>query len=158
MTQGEILANRFREVILHGTWIANTNFKNEISELSWEEATLKIKDFNTIAALTFHINYYTEGLVNVLKGGSLEISDKYSFNLPEINSQAQWDTLKNSLFTNAETFAQLVSKLPEEKFSELFVDAKYGTYLRNIDGAIEHSYYHLGQIVLVKKLLITADR
>ena len=37
--------------------------------------------------------------------------------------------------------------------NEGFVDEKYGTYLRNIDGMIEHAYYHLGQVVLIKKLL-----
>lgn len=33
MSDQIILANRFREVILNGTWIANTNFKNELETL-----------------------------------------------------------------------------------------------------------------------------
>lgn len=28
-----------------------------------------------------------------------------------------------------------------------------GSYLRNIEGVIEHSYYHLGQISLIKKMI-----
>jgi hypothetical protein len=44
--------------------------------------------------------------------------------------------------------------MPEGKLNEVFVDEKYGTYQRNIGGMIEHSYYHLGQIVLLKKILI----
>jgi len=36
-----------------------------------------------------------------------------------------------------------------------FTDEKYGTYQRNLIGILEHSYYHLGQIVLIKKLLKT---
>ena len=43
--------------------------------------------------------------------------------------------------------------MSNEKFNEPFVDEKYGLYLRNIDGMIEHSYYHLGQISLINKLL-----
>jgi hypothetical protein len=35
-----------------------------------------------------------------------------------------------------------------------FVDEKYGSYLRNIEGVIEHSYYHLGQISLIRKMII----
>lgn len=42
---------------------------------------------------------------------------------------------------------------PEEKLKEAFVEEKYGTYQRNLEGMIEHSYYHLGQIVLIKELL-----
>ena len=34
-----------------------------------------------------------------------------------------------------------------------FVDQKYGDYQRNIDLMIEHAYYHLGQILILKKLL-----
>jgi hypothetical protein len=43
--------------------------------------------------------------------------------------------------------------MQDEKLKDVFVEEKYGTYQRNIDGMIEHSYYHLGQIVLIKKLL-----
>lgn len=42
------------------------------------------------------------------------------------------------------------------KLDEPFVDEKYGSYLRNIEGVIEHSYYHLGQVVLVKKMVLEA--
>ncbi len=34
-----------------------------------------------------------------------------------------------------------------------FIEKKYGSYLRNIEGVIEHSYYHLGQISLIKKMI-----
>ena len=43
--------------------------------------------------------------------------------------------------------------MPEGQLKENFVDEKYGSYLRNIDGMIEHCYYHLGQIVLIKKII-----
>ncbi|MEM8891667.1 MAG: DUF1572 domain-containing protein, partial [Bacteroidota bacterium] len=41
----------------------------------------------------------------------------------------------------------------EEKYKEGFVDEKYGTYRRNIDGMIEHCYYHLGQISIIRKMI-----
>jgi len=37
------LANRFHEVMLNGTWIANTNFKNELENLDWKIATAKFQ-------------------------------------------------------------------------------------------------------------------
>jgi len=147
------LANRFREVILNGTWIANTNFKDQLSQVSWEQATTKIGSLNTIALLTFHINYYVAGVLNVLEGGGLDIRDKYSFDLPPISSAEDWERLKNDLFSNAEKFASQVERMSEEKLEAGFVDEKYGTYRRNIEGMIEHSYYHLGQVSLLRKLL-----
>lgn len=147
------LAKRFREVLLDGFWIANTNFKDQLSEVSWEQAVTKVDALNTIAMLTFHIDYYIAGIVNVFEGGALEIKDKFSFDSPSIESQQQWEDLLSKLWTDSEKFAALLEQMPDSKLDEVFVDEKYGTYRRNIDGIIEHSYYHLGQITLIKKLL-----
>ncbi len=153
MSSTSQLAKRFREVMLDGLWIANTNFKDKLSDVTWEQATTKIGSLNTIAMLTFHIDYYIAGLVNVFEGGDLEIRDKYSFDLPVIDSQEQWEQLLNKLWNDSEKFTKLLEQMPDSKMNEVFVDEKYGTYLRNIDGMIEHAYYHLGQITLIKKLL-----
>jgi len=147
------LAKRFREVLLDGLWIANTNFKDQLSDVTWEQAVAKVGSLNTIAMLTFHIDYYIAGLINVFEGGDLEIRDQYSFDLPPVESHEQWESLLNKLWSDAERFAVLLEQMPDAKMNEVFVDEKYGTYLRNIDGMIEHAYYHLGQITLIRKLL-----
>ncbi len=147
------LANRFREVVLNGKWIANTNYKELLNDTTYVEASQQIGSLNTIAALTFHVNYYLGGVLQVLEGGKLEIHDKYSFNFPPIESKEAWLALKESLFTNAENFATAIEKLPAEKLEKPFVNLKYGNYRRNIEGMIEHCYYHLGQISLLKKLI-----
>jgi len=152
MTRNLSLANRVREVLLNGHWIANTNFKDQILSVSWEQATQKVDNLNTIALLTFHINYYLQGLLNVFKGGALEIRDKYSFDLPEIQSETDWNTLVNNFLNNSEQFANHVEQMADDMLDQPFVDLKYGTYLRNIEGVIEHSYYHLGQVSLIKKM------
>lgn len=56
-------------------------------------------------------------------------------------------------WTEAEIFANTIEQLPESKLWEDFSDKKYGNYYRNLHGIIEHTHYHLGQIVLIKKLL-----
>lgn len=147
------LANRLREVLLDGHWIANTNFKSQILSLNWKQATQKVGNLNTIAALTFHINYYLEGLSNFFECGKLEINDKYSFDVPQILSEMDWQILVNNFLRNSEKFIYQVEQLPENVLDQTFVDEKYGSYLRNIEGIIEHSYYHLGQISLIKKLI-----
>ncbi len=147
------LAKRFREVLLDGLWIANTNFNDQLKDVTWEQAVTKVGSLNTIAMLTFHIDYYIAGLINVFEGGDLEIRDQYSFDLPPVESHEQWESLLNKLWSDAERFAVLLEQMPDAKMNEVFVDEKYGTYLRNIDGMIEHAYYHLGQITLIRKLL-----
>ena len=154
MTRNLFIASRLREVLLNGKWIANTNFKEQILSVNWEQAIQKVGDINTIAALTFHINYYLAGLLNVFNGGRLEISDKYSFDLIEIKSAEDWNKLVNDFLSNSEKFASHVEQMTESMLDQPFIDEKYGSYLRNIEGVIEHSYYHLGQISLIRKIII----
>lgn len=148
------LANRFREVMLNGTWVANTNYQDQLNDLTWKQATTKVNSYNTIALLTFHVNYYIAGVLQVFQGGELTIRYKYSFDAPELTSEEDWQALKNQLLTNSEVFAQEVEQLTDEQLQQAFVKEAYGNYLRNIEGMIEHCYYHLGQVSLIKKSVL----
>lgn len=147
------IANRFRETILNGTWIANTNYKDQLENLDWKIAVTPVKNLNTISLLAQHIHYYINGINNVFKGGPLDIKDKFSFDFPPINSQQEWQDFLAKFWNATEEFASFVEQMLDENLDQVFIDEKYGTYKRNIDAMIEHSYYHLGQIVLIKKLL-----
>jgi uncharacterized damage-inducible protein DinB len=148
------LSNRLREVLLNGKWIANTNFKEHITSISWEQAIQRVENLNTIALLTFHVNYYLKGVLNVFQGGNLEIKDKYSFDMPEISSETDWFNLVNEFINNAEELIRHIEKMDDKLLTQPFVKEEYGTYLRNIEAQIEHSYYHLGQVSLIKKLIM----
>ena len=89
----------------------------------------------------------------MLEGEPLNAHDKYSFDLPAIRSREDWDNLLDNTWTNAEKFACLIEQLPESKLWENLSVDKYGTNYRNLQGIIEHVHYHLGQIVLIKKIL-----
>ncbi|MEG2100348.1 MAG: DUF1572 domain-containing protein [Flavobacterium sp.] len=147
------IANRFREIILNGTWVANTNYKDQLENLDWKTAVTPIQNLNTIAILAQHIHYYIDGINTVFKGGALDIKDKFSFDFPPISSSKDWEIFLEKFWSSSEEFASFVEQISDEKLDQFFADAKYGTYKRNIDAMIEHSYYHLGQIVLIKKLL-----
>ena len=151
MKLNKYLANRLKEVLTEGKWVVGTNFKEQIIGLDWKDATKKIDDFNTIADLTFHLHYYLDGVNSVFEGGSLDIHDKFSFDAPPINSKQDWTVLVNRFCSDAERFISLVENMPENKILSNFVDEQYGTFYRNIDSMIEHAYYHLGQIILIKK-------
>jgi uncharacterized damage-inducible protein DinB len=146
------IAKHLREIYFGGNW-TSVNLKGTLAGVSWQQATTKMYSFNTIAILVYHINYYISAVLKVLEGGPLNASDKYSFNHPPIQSQQDWEKLLEKSWAEAEKFASLIEQLPEHKLEENLADEKYGTYYRNLHGIIEHSHYHLGQIVLIKKIL-----
>jgi len=147
------IANHFREVHFGGNWTA-VNLKDTLAGISWQQAVTPVHSFNTIAALVYHMNYYVSAVLKVLEGAPLNASDKYSFDCPPIQSQEDWENLVNKTFADAEKFAALIEQLPEHTLWEDFYDNKYGNYYRNIHGIIEHTHYHLGQVSLIKKLLL----
>jgi uncharacterized damage-inducible protein DinB len=150
------IAKQIRTVYTGGNWTA-VNIKDSLADITWQQATEKIASFNTIAALLYHMNYYVRAAISVLQGGNLDAHDKFSFDLPPVKSAQDWEQLVDTAFQDAETFAALVEQLPENKLPDNFADPKYGTYYRNITGVVEHCHYHLGQIVLLKKMLTAND-
>ena len=151
MTYCQQIAKHYREVHFGGNW-TSVNLKDVLADVDWQQATKKILSFNTIAALVFHINYYTSVVLKVLKKEPLRAHDKYSFDLPPIQSEIDWENLKNKVFDEAKEFAEMIEQLPDSKLNEFLADEKYGNYFRNLHGIIEHTHYHLGQIVILKKI------
>lgn len=78
--------------------------------------------------------------------------------MPEIKSDKDWNDLVNEFISTAEKFINHVEKMDDRVLNQPFVKAEYGTYLRNIEAQIEHSYYHLGQVSLIKKLILLQQK
>lgn len=153
MTTSTQLAKHLRDVFSGGNWTVS-NVKEQLADVTWQEAITPVASLNTIATLAFHISYYLPVITRVIKGGPLEGSDKFSFAHPPIDSQEDWVNFQHQILADAEACAKLIEQLHDDKLTEDFGGtAKYGNYFRNIFGIIEHTHYHLGQIALIKKLL-----
>ncbi|AXG68143.1 hypothetical protein KORDIASMS9_00333 [Kordia sp. SMS9] len=152
MKLAEQIAKHFKEVHVGGNWTAS-NVKAVLEGITYEQATTKVKNLNTIVTLTYHIHYYVAAVLKVFQGEALQAKDAHSFDHPEINSQAEWEAFVANVLKTAEDFTTHLEKLPEDCFDQPFTDEKYGSYYRNMHGIIEHTHYHLGQIAVLKKLV-----
>ncbi|HLX93571.1 MAG TPA: hypothetical protein VKR32_17935 [Puia sp.] len=152
MTITDQIAKNLKAFYAGENW-TSSDLKSQLSGVTWQQAVTKIDSFNTIASLVYHINYYVVAVSNVLRGTPLESHNKYSFDVPSIQSAEEWDFLVKKVFDDAEVLAGLILQLPEADLWKTFVDKKNGNYYENIAGVIEHNYYHLGQIVILKKML-----
>jgi len=146
------IAKQLRDVHFGGNWTA-VNLKEQLTGVDWQQATTKVCSFNTIAILVYHMNYYIDVVSRVIQGKPLDGKDKDSFNLPPIQSEDDWQRLLSKVWNDAEQFATLIEQMPEAQLWEPFATGKYGNVYRNITGIIEHMHYHLGQIVLIRKMI-----
>lgn len=147
------IANQLRAVYNGPNWTASC-IKDQLSDVTWEQAITKVQDFNTIAVLSYHIHYYIHVGLDVLKGGPLVAKDIDSFDHPPITCQEEWEAFVAITFAEAEEYATLVENMDEALLWEPFANLNYGNYFRNIVGMIEHCHYHLGQIALLKKMTL----
>jgi uncharacterized damage-inducible protein DinB len=146
------IAKHFRELYFGGNWTCS-NFKDQLEDITWEESVSKISSLNTIAVLTHHVSYYVAAVLKVFEGEALNAKDELSFDHLAIQSQQDWELLRDGALDDAERLSTFIEQLPDEKWWDVFEQEKYGNYYRNINGIIEHTHYHLGQIALIKKML-----
>ena len=146
------IAKHVRAVYFGGNW-ADSNLKEHLTDLTWQEAITSVYGLNTILTLAYHVNYYVHEIAKVVEGAPLTSRDKFSFQHPSINSQEDWDALLAQFWEDGENFVKAIEKMPEAQVWADFTDEKYGNYYSNLNGIIEHIHYHLGQIVVIKKIL-----
>lgn len=152
MTISETIAKNLRSVYLGSNWVG-ANLKETIADISWEQATTQVNNCNSIATLIFHMTYYVRGITHALDHGELIIKDKWSFDHDPITNQDEWNQLVTSAYADVEIFCAKIEKLSNEDLEKDFLDGKYGTVYQNFSVVLEHCQYHLGQIVLLKKML-----
>ncbi len=146
------IAKHIRE--LHrGTNFTWSNLEYTLTDVNVEEASKKIYGLNTIARLTYHINYYVRANIRVLEEGVLDAHDKFSFDHPLLSSENDWKKMVHQVLKDGDRFSDLVKNLPEEKLTEIFLEEKYQDYYHNLVGVVEHAHYHLGQIVIIKRII-----
>ena len=153
MNLSQALSKQLHDVHFGGNWTA-VNLKDVLKEVDWQQAIQQNDQFNTIAKLVYHIHYYSAAILKVFEGGPLDASDKFSFDVPPISKGSEWEALTQKLFQDNDRLVECISQFDPEKWFEPFAGGKYGTYYRNVAGLIEHTHYHLGQIVIIKKILI----
>lgn len=152
MNLSQQLAQHLNQVYFGGNW-TTVNYRDTLIDVDWQEATTVVNGLNTIATLTQHTFYYTQALKRVLKGEPLAAKDEESFTHPELTNEESWLAFKAYVFNEVEETVNILSNFSDDKWDNWFEQEKYGTYHRNIMGIIEHLHYHLGQIVIIKRLL-----
>lgn len=145
------LADDLRAIYFGGNW-TGVSLQQHLQDVPMQLATKQLPDCNSIATLAYHLHYYVRQVSPVLQGEALRGSDADSFITPDFTVGNAWSSFLEAMWVEAQQFAQQIEQLDDNLLGTDMDDPKYGSYYRNLQGIIAHAHYHLGQIVLIKKL------
>jgi hypothetical protein len=150
MQMAPLVARHVAEVV-HGNW-TDINLDDTLADVTYEEAVATPPGIvNSIAMLTNHLMFYNQVVIERIKGIDPAINDANGFDIT-INNEEQWQQLKQGTFASFKALAEMVANLTEEKLFGPTPNGHYSFY-QTFHGIAEHAHYHLGQIMLVKKII-----
>ena len=151
MNVKENIARHIREIHFGNNW-TDSSMQEVLEDITWQEATTTVAPCNSIALLVFHMNFYLNVVHNRVLRTPNKMKHEDSLIAPSVSSENDWQTLQNKTWEDAEAFAKCIEQLPESQLWEE-ISPERGNFYKNIHGVVEHNHYHLGQIVVLKKLI-----
>lgn len=152
MNYSEAIALHVTEAYEGNSW-SDVCVKDIVEDIQYREAVaITAASTNTMASILHHIMFYNKAICQRLRGEEPYINDANGFDLPPLKNENDWKRLINDAMDAASEMAEAIRKFPQEKLFEENPVGK-GTFYKKFHGVIEHNYYHLGQIMILKKLI-----
>ena len=112
---------------------------------------------NTIEMLLNHLTYWNKVMMQRVNGIKIEVPESNGFDKSSMLTDAQWQELKQDNIRSAHELAAAIRAVPEDRLTEPILPDYSSTY-KNFQGTVEHVHYHLGQMVMLKKLVRTISK
>lgn len=130
------------------------NAEQALKDISAETATKRINSNHlNIAELTAHLACWNNVISKRLEGVNYTPTAEEDFPLINQVSDEQWASLQQDFFNSFEILVKALSQKEDDSLEKPIFDGASSAY-RNVHGQVSHLHYHLGQIVLLKKLVI----
>ena len=152
MSITEAIAQHVLDVHEGNNW-TEVDLAHTLRDITLAEATTQTAASpNTIAALVRHLAYWNRIMAHRAHGEPAVVSPTNGFDGPTLRSEADWAALCADLMASARELAAAIRSFPEPRLEEPII-LKYSSAYKNMQGAVEHLHYHLGQLVVLKNLL-----
>ena len=133
-------------------WI-DVNLVDTLQAITAEQALKKIKkNSNSIWEITNHLISWRKSVLQRMQGMEVKAPSHNYFVQVETGSAAEWKKTLDELAVTQTAWIQFLKGFHESSFEKMYVPNQL-TYYEHIHGILQHDAYHLGQIVMLKKLL-----
>lgn len=130
------------------------NITDVLRDVTAKQAAARpIADVHTIWTLVLHLITWQKAVARRLQGEPFRPDEATNFPpTPTAPSEAEWKAVREALAASHATLQRQLMTLREANLDQAVADGFSSNYV-HVHGVIQHNLYHLGQIVLLKKLL-----
>lgn len=152
MSESKRVSNLYQSIYNGNPWLEVT-LAHTLENVSAEQAYRKINpNLNTIWEIVNHLIQWRRNILRRVQGETV-ITPDHNYFVPILDSsEAAWEQSLQSLAKSQGLWSACLSDFNDADFEKIDQNNNHNFY-EDIHGIIQHDVYHLGQIVILKKLL-----
>ncbi|MCF6132172.1 DinB family protein [Flavobacterium wongokense] len=152
MTEQQRISSLFEKLYHGDPWI-DINIVSTLSSLTAGEASKRVlPNCNTIWEITNHLISWRQNVLQRVHGNTLKTPSHNYFVEVKDTTEEAWTEVLKKLEETQSHWLHFLKNVKIEDFEKQY-PVNNMTYYEHIQGIIQHDAYHLGQIVLLSKLL-----
>ena len=128
---------------------------NGLRDITLQEASGRIANQHTIAEILNHMTQWKKFALEKLRGNAgydIQVDSHADWIMLNDLDEVTWEQIKKLYGQVTSDLLAEIPNHPDEILGELVSGRKY-TYRELLEGITEHDIYHLGQIMLLKKIM-----
>lgn len=152
MSESKRISNLYQSVYNGNPWL-EVNLTNTLENVTAEQAYRKTNpNLNTIWEIVNHLIQWRRTILRRLEGETVTAPD-HNYFVPVLDpSEAAWEQSLQNLGKSQELWNTFFEDFHDADLEKIYANNNH-TYYEHIHGIIQHDVYHLGQIVILKKIL-----
>ncbi|MBO9584067.1 MAG: DinB family protein [Flavobacterium sp.] len=152
MSESKRISNLYQSIYNGNPWL-EVNLDSTLKNVTAEQAYRKINpNLNTIWEIVNHLIQWRRNILERMQGEVIVTPD-HNYFVPVLDpSEVAWEQSLQTLAKTQDSWNAFFENFNDEDLAKIYVNNGH-TYYEHIHGIIQHDVYHLGQIVILKKLL-----
>lgn len=154
MKETDRISKLFRDFYNGSPWI-DVSLMPVLKDITAKQASTRVlPEWNSIWEIVNHMIYWRMNVMTRVQGEVIKTpSDNYFFTVKN-NSTRAWQSTLKKLEKSQQQWIAFLEKFKEKNFEKVY-PANGLTYYEHIHGILQHDIYHLGQIVMLTRALLT---
>ena len=152
MKETNRIAKLFEDLYSGSPWI-DVTIMDTLKNISVKQAAKKVTpERNSIWQIVNHMIAWRENVLLRIQGNEIVTPNNNYFTEIENTSETEWQKALERLENSQHQWIAFLKTFEESQFEKIYPKNRM-SYYEHIHGILQHDAYHLGQIVLLSKLI-----